>query len=286
MAKMFYSLEEAAGKLGVSPEQVKEMADKGQLSIFRDRDEKIMFKAAQVDLLAGGGEEEDAIPLAPDNDLEPLSLASSGSATGISLAPDNPKEQTGISIFEESDQTEEADPSAQTQITSAGSGIIGLADPGASGSRSGSGSGSAGLMDAAKEPDDTSLGADLLDDVYGGETVAQTAEEPAISSGDSGVGGALFETPPTSEPAEAAAVMPMMVAAEAYDGPGSGLVGGLALGAVLTLAVATFAALMGLSGGGGGLLDLLGDKMIFIVGGLAGVTLIAGIVGWLIGKRS
>ncbi|MCC6675628.1 MAG: hypothetical protein IT436_00665 [Phycisphaerales bacterium] len=284
MAKMFYSLEEAAGKLGVSPEQVKEMADKGQLSIFRDRDEKIMFKAAQVDLLAGGAEEEDAIPLAPDSDLEPLSLASSGSATGISLAAENPKEQTGISIFEESDQTEEADPSAQTQITSAGSGIIGLADPGASGSRSGSGS--AGLLDAAKEADDTSLGADLLDDVYGNETVAQTSEEPAVSSGDSGVGGALFETPATSEPAEAAAVVPMMVAAEAYDGAGSGLVGGLALGAVLSLAVATFAALMGLSGGGGGLLDTLGDKMIIIVGGLAGLTLISGVVGWVIGKKS
>lgn len=282
MAKMFYSLEEAAGKLGVSPEQVKEMADKGQLSIFRDRDEKIMFKAAQVDLLAGGGE-EDAIPLAPD-DLEPLSLASSGSATGISLAADNPKEQTGISIFEESDQTEEADPSAQTQITSGGSGMIGLSDPGASGSRSGSGS--AGLLDAAKEADDTSLGADLLDDVYGGETVAQTSEEPAIGAGDSGVGGALFETPATSEPAETTAVMPMMVAAEAYDGPGSGLVGGLALGAVLSLIVATFAALMGLSGGGGGLLDTLGDKMIIIVGGLAGLTLVSGVVGWVLGKRS
>lgn len=284
MAKMFYSLEETATKLGVSPEQVKEMADKGQLSIFRDRDEKIMFKAAQVDLLAGGGD-EDSIPLASEGDLEPLSLASSGSATGISLAPENPKEQTGISIFEESDHTEEADPSAQTQITSSGgSGIIGLADPGASGSRSGSGS--AGLLDAAKEADDTSLGADLLDDVYGGETVAQTAEEPAISGGDSGVSGALFETPAVAEPAEAAVAMPMMLAAEPYDGPGSGLVGGLALGAVLSLAVATFAALLGLSGGGGGLLNTLGDKMMIIVGVLAVVTLICGVVGWLVGKKS
>lgn len=280
MAKMFYSLEEAAGKLGVAPEQVKEMADKGQLSIFRDRDEKIMFKAAQVDLLAGGGE-DDAIPLAADNDLEPLSLASSGSATGINLSPENPKEQTGISIFEESE--EEADPSAQTQITSAGSGIIGLSDPGASGSRSGSRS---GLLDAAKEADDTSLGADLLDDVYGGETVAQTSEEPAISSGDSAVSGALFETPASVEPSDAATPVPMMMAVEAYDGAGSGLLGGLALGAVLSLAVAIFAALMGLSGGGGGLLNTLGDNMMVIVGVLAVITLVCGVVGWLLGKKS
>ena len=51
MAKMFYSLDEAAQKLGVSPERVKEMADSGDLQQFRDRD-KLMFKRDQVDALA------------------------------------------------------------------------------------------------------------------------------------------------------------------------------------------------------------------------------------------
>ena len=51
MAKMFYTLEEAASKLGKSVDDVKTMAEKGQLQEFRDRD-RLMFKVDQVDLLA------------------------------------------------------------------------------------------------------------------------------------------------------------------------------------------------------------------------------------------
>ena len=52
MAKMFYTLEETAEKLGLSDEQVKGLASEGKLQQFRDRD-KLMFKREQVDLLAG-----------------------------------------------------------------------------------------------------------------------------------------------------------------------------------------------------------------------------------------
>jgi excisionase family DNA binding protein len=52
MAKMFYSLEEAAQKLGATEDQVKQMAGSGKLQQFRDRD-KLMFKRDQVDALAG-----------------------------------------------------------------------------------------------------------------------------------------------------------------------------------------------------------------------------------------
>ena len=84
MDKMFYSIEEAAQKLGKSVDAVKEMVSKGQLQEFRDRD-RLMFKREQVDLLAGDSGE-----------LEPLTLASSGSAPGLAES----KESTGISIFE------------------------------------------------------------------------------------------------------------------------------------------------------------------------------------------
>ena len=65
MAKMFYSTEEAAQKLGKTPEQVKEMATSAQLQELKDRD-RLMFKREQVDLLAGGGKGDSAsfIPLA------------------------------------------------------------------------------------------------------------------------------------------------------------------------------------------------------------------------------
>ena len=46
MAKMFYTLDEAAQRLGVDIEKVKEMAASGDIQQFRDRD-KLMFKRDQ-----------------------------------------------------------------------------------------------------------------------------------------------------------------------------------------------------------------------------------------------
>lgn len=273
MAKMFYTLEEAAAKLDKTPDEIRALASSGQLPEFRDRD-RLMFKVEHVDLLAGGKEDDDIIPLADSGELEPISLASSGSASGIAL--DNPKEQTGISIFD-ADATEEADPSAQTQVTAPAGKVE---DPG----RSGSGS---GLLDMTRDVDDTSLGANLLDDVYGENAAQQTTEEPAQSEG-TGESAALFETSGTTEGAEAAGAAPAMIMAtqEVYDGAGSGFAGGLAIGAVASLLVAAFAIVLGMTGTGGSLLNTLGDNLWAFVGGLAGLTLLGAIVGWLIGKRS
>ena len=52
MAKMFYSLEEVAQRLGVEEQAVRDMASEGKLQQFRDRD-KLMFKREQVDALGG-----------------------------------------------------------------------------------------------------------------------------------------------------------------------------------------------------------------------------------------
>jgi excisionase family DNA binding protein len=51
VAKMFYTLDEAAKRLGKSEDQVKQMVASGQLQDFRDRD-RIMLKIEQVDDLA------------------------------------------------------------------------------------------------------------------------------------------------------------------------------------------------------------------------------------------
>ncbi|MEM8494565.1 MAG: excisionase family DNA-binding protein, partial [Planctomycetota bacterium] len=77
MAKMFYTLDEAAEKLGVQPDAVKEMAAEGKLQQFRDRD-KLMFKRDQVDGLAASAGSSGAIPIASDS-------ASGMSATGSSM---------------------------------------------------------------------------------------------------------------------------------------------------------------------------------------------------------
>lgn len=275
MAKMFYSLDEAAAKLGKSADDVRSMAASGQLEEFRDRD-RLMFKREQVDLLAG---DDEHIPLADSGALEPIGLASS-SGTGISL--DNPKEQTGISIFD-TDDTEEADPSALTRVTNSPAPMTGFAsDSGSSGSGSGS-----GLLDMTKEVDDTSLGANLLDDVYGADTLAQqTAADAESASG--GEEGALFESTPATEP-EAAAGGPAMamVAAEPYDGAGSGLVGGIAIGMAACGLVGAFVLLLGLtSEAGGNITATLGENLWPIVGGLAVLTGICGGLGWFLGRRS
>ena len=62
MAKMFYTLEEVSQKLGRTEDEVKEMARSGQLQEFRDRD-RLMFKVEQIDLLAGGEEDDSAVHL-------------------------------------------------------------------------------------------------------------------------------------------------------------------------------------------------------------------------------
>jgi len=261
MAKMFYTLEEAAKKLGKSPEQVREMAQSGQLQEFRDRD-KLVFKREQVDLLSGD-DEASTIPLADSGEI-PLAMEDSkgGSAASVSGGTvGSTKERSGISIFEPEDG-EEVDPSAQTQVTPSVGGLGG--DAGASGS---------GLMGLTQEADDTSLGANLLDDAYAGGGGG--------GGGDTGAGGALFEPAGVASDVSAVAGGGMMVMAEPYDGPGSGLVGGLAFGMVAILATLCVCVIYGLLGGGG-LITVFAENVWMWVGIMAGIPVIGGVVGWLV----
>ncbi|MGH7244974.1 MAG: helix-turn-helix domain-containing protein [Phycisphaerales bacterium] len=290
MAKMFYSLDEAAQKLKVSPEAVKEMADKRQLEVFRDRD-RLMFKVEQVDLLAGGksGGEDEVIALADSSsELEPIGLASSGSAasmgSGLNLggsgAPmESPKEQTGISIFD-ADATDDSDPSAVTRVTSAP--LQGLAATSAGDSSAGS-----GIMDLGQG---TGFGQGLAEDAFGVTSNAGSGSVDAEGSGaGAAAGGALFEGGGGGDVSPVGAGMvPMaaMVAAEPYDGVWSGVLGGVAFGAIVTLLMSMFAVVLVLSGSGTDFLEKLGQNIWAVVGGLAGLTVVAGVIGMVIGKRS
>lgn len=285
MAKMFYTTEEAAKKLGKSEAQLKDMVAKGQLQEFRDRD-RLMFKVEQVDLLSGG---DDFIPLAESGEHD-IGLASSGTnipakeASGAGKPGKDAKEGTGIALFD-AEATDEADANAVTRVTS--SPLKSFKDPGSSGSGS-----RAGLMDMTKEADDTSLGAGLLEDVYGTETMAQqtAAEAPAAGGGDAG---ALFETTGVSEGTEVAGGVGVaaMVAAEPYDGPGSGWVGGLALGTALVTGVAAFTAIVGIAGGAGSgmlsnMVKTLGDNVYAAAGGGAVLCGLLALAGWLFARKS
>jgi hypothetical protein len=268
MAKLFYTIDEAASKLKMSEAEVKQLVASGQLQEFRDRD-KLMFKVDQVNLLASGGDEEGGgvIPLAESGELGSISLASD-SGSGMNL--ESPKDQTGISIFD-ADQTEEADPSAVTQMTESAPAELSLETVG---------SGS-GLLDLTREADDTSLGQDLLEEVVPreGSTAGATAVE-----GESGV---LFESSAAESDVSAAAPAAMLMVAEPYDGTWSGLAGGMALGMVALVALTLTVTIFGLSQASGfGLVNQIGANFWAFVGGGAAAILVMGIIGMVIGKRS
>jgi hypothetical protein len=272
MAKLFYTIDEAAQKLGKSAEDVKALVSSGQLQEFRDRD-RLMFKVDQVNLLASGGDEEASsasgtgIPLAESGEMGAISLASD-SGTGMNL--ESPKEQTGISIFE-TEETEQADPSAVTQVTESAPSELSLETVG---------SGS-GLLDLTREADDTSLGQNLLDEVSARE--GSTASE-TVTEGEGG--GALFESTGAESDVGAAPAAVMMLA-EPYDGPWSGVAGGVALGMIALLAVTLTITIFGLSQATGlGLVSMIGQNFWAWVGGGAALLLIAAIIGMVVGKRS
>jgi hypothetical protein len=225
MAKMFYTLEETKGALGLSEEEIKQLSREGRLREFRDGP-RLMFKADQVDTLkaeiAGGG---DQISLGPSDSGAPIGMADSRtsplSGSGISLADTDfgrspgagmVKDDTalsadlglsgtmggipspgragdsrsggssmgsrvGVNVFGDEDSGR-VDPMAQTSI---GSGIqdqINL---------EGVGSGS-GLLDLTRESDDTSLGAELLDEISPASAGGGGGRRGTLVAADSGMG--------------------------------------------------------------------------------------------------
>ena len=93
MAKMFYSLQEAASKLKKSESDVRQMAAKGEITEFRDGD-RLIFKVDQIDLLAGdddgdSSEMSSMIPLADTGGASAMGYGLEESSAG-SVAPGAP----------------------------------------------------------------------------------------------------------------------------------------------------------------------------------------------------
>jgi len=257
--KMYYTEEEAAKRLGISPNELAEQVRDGKLRVFPDGMKK-MFRVDQVDELAGGEEE---IPLSPEGDAVSLSEAEAGEV--------KPKEDTvisaeGISIFDSEDlEIEPADPMAKTQIASSIEDQINL---------EGVGSGS-GLLDLTRESDDTSLGAEVLDNIDI-EGVAMPAQVAGSASGS-------MAAPVTISPVEQTMVMPTYV--EAID-PSSGLYGGIIVGAALIAALLGVAAMSSFSSIPPSYLASIKKNIFIVLGVSVLVTVIGAVLGWLAGKSS
>lgn len=202
MAKMFYKLAEAEEALGMSGEEIKQLVREGKLREFRDGAE-LMFKADQIESIRDGGLGGDDVDLGPSDTGGPIGMADSGpgaSGSMISLADTS----AGRSVGGQSAVLSKDD--TAVAIDAGGSGV-GMSSPGggmSSGFSGSSGSGSgvtllgpdeadadpgdqtaihssasdqidleavgsgSGLLDLTRESDDTSLGAELLDEISPG----------------------------------------------------------------------------------------------------------------------
>ncbi|MCA9293782.1 MAG: helix-turn-helix domain-containing protein [Phycisphaerales bacterium] len=294
MAKMFYSLEEAADKLGKSTDEVRAMAQSGQITEFRDGD-RLIFKVDQIDLLAVDDFDADPdmssmIPLAdtggPSTGLESLgasgSAAGSGSGLGAITLEDGGSEgsgfaaggsgdRSGVNVFD-ADEIGDVDASADTILAGGGPAL-----DAASLESFGSGS---GLMDLTRESDETSLGAEgLLDELY-------SADDAVATGGRADDGGDLFAGAASAAEEQLgpaiAGVLP-----EIYDGRGSMLAGGMMLVACLALLAGVGITIMGLIGAPTDFLaSLPGGGMMIPTAAALGATLLLGGLGWMLGGKS
>lgn len=309
MAKMFYSLEEAADKLGISTEQVKNLASEGKLQQFRDRD-KLMFKVEQVDGIAANaasfadeeddrstgllsvadGSDTDQIALESGEGDEPKADATQPIAAATASKKKDPRQETGVSVFD-AGEVEQVDPMAQTQVTDSIDDEEELA-------LQSIGSGS-GLLDLTRESDETSLGAEVLDEV----NLPGAGDEGKSSGVSSGVFDAAAEASSPSGLAEMAGseagspVMPMaagvgaaaMVLPETIDHAGSGLASGMLFGAMVALIMTLIVASSAVTGVPNQLTQSLaadeGKNLMIAAGGLALGSIIFGVVGFFLGRR-
>jgi len=220
MAKMFYTMEETAQKLGVSHDELKELMNQNKLRRFQDG-ARVMFKVDQVDRLAvesgkapSPGLSDSGIPLNPGTSGSDV-ISLSDSSIPSTAKDDTVVTGQGVQVFGRG-EVKPVDAAAQTRIQSAIDDQLSL---------EGVGSGS-GLLDLTRESDDTSLGAELLDEIYPGDK----------KKGDSGVGsssGIFEQSAEASGPSglEHIASAPMgsqIEYVEARD-PLSGAFGGMAL---------------------------------------------------------
>ncbi|MDZ4753446.1 MAG: helix-turn-helix domain-containing protein [Phycisphaerae bacterium] len=282
-SKMFYSAEEAAEKLGKSVNEVLEMAKRGEIQEFRDRD-RLMFKVEQVNLLAGDDDVDLPLALEDSGMGEPgitLSDSGGGSASGMRShpikPPANPKkpptsrdmladssEETGISAFDASKYGQDK--------AKGGSGELSLETVG---------SGS-GLLDLTRENDDSLSGAALIEDAFSND---ENVEMPANASGlFDAAGGADSGGNVVMSGGGGMAMMPMMV--ETYDGAWSGLGVGLMIGAFAALTCAMIMAIVSVTGAVPALAIYFTGNLAVWGGGLALAAIVCGLVGFFIGRAT
>ena len=293
MAKMFYTLEEAAQKLGVDQQAIKDMASRNELQQFRDGD-KLMFKRDQVDSKSSNSASDSPIELADTGVEDAIDLKDDTAAPGPG---ESANDATGVSVFD-AGEIDLADPMAQTQVT----GPM-IDDEELALESVGSGS---GLLDLTRESDDTSLGAELLDEIYPGSDSVGTGMAMESAVGSSGVfDGEISMETGTSGPSglenlsggdapqsmAGGATRQMAAYEEPNDPAGSWFGAGMLFGVLLAMIVGLAAVIPAIYEVQGTLvegIDPIGpnSKTYVVAGGLLAVSVIFGVVGLLVGKSA
>lgn len=285
MAKPFYSIQEVCDLLGRDVDGVRALVREGKLREFRDTD-KIYFKVEDVEKLRGAKPAADSGEITLEA-IDELPRLDSGGTSVIGLAPIDEETETpkksgtvlssaGIGVFDDEELEIDADPMADTQIRSAP-----RAAPAApakdQASLEGTGSGS-GLLDLTRESDDTSLGAELLDEIYPGE---EEPTRPAARAAASEPEEAAEEPEALAAPAAVEPVFaPVVVAGDPTEGFFAGLLAGTAL--LLTVGGSVVGGL--LQGYVPDYAQFLSNKFWFFLGGAGLVMLIAAGVGFMVGR--
>jgi len=302
--KMYYREQEAAEKLGVSAEKLSELVEQQKLRVFMDGSRR-MYKGDEIEALAESGElgevsapEPDSggtaeIELAPAADtgeqpaqqpqpeeaqpaeLQPGEAQPSGAQPGAeepASKEDTVAAAEGASIFDEADlEAEEADPMARTSVSSG-------VEEQPSSEASGSGS---GLLDLTRESDDTSLGAEVLEniDMEGAlDTSLQGETSTSTASYAPPEGEAEAAPAPTAERA-----VPAAAVAAPMDAT-SGMFGGLVVACSLLALVLGAIVAATLVDVVPTFLEVMKDNLLIVLGGCLGVVVLSAVVGLVIGK--
>ena len=286
MAKMFYTAEEAAQKLGKTVEEIMAMATSGEIQAFK-QDDQDMFRVEQVDMIADDDDMGDVdleIALEDSGEADPLGLSGSAAAVdpvggsgGIDLggadigledsaapnADDSFLAGTGVSAFEGGSDAASGDD---------------LLDDDLSLETVGSGS---GLLDLTRESDDTSLGAELIEEVYSSDESGAPASASGLFEAVGDGGGGMDDL---GAPAAAMAAVPVVV--ETYEGSWSGVGVGMGIVAVASLILVALMALVGTTGALPALVPMMTSNLVAWAGGLVGGLVVFGLLGFFIGKAS
>ncbi len=285
MADEYYSLDEALKKLALRKEDLETLVKEGRLREFRiDGEQK--YKVDEIDSLAAeinpsiGTSDASASDIGSESAIELMPADSTDGGTDIISLEDSSEQvapvktsgedtvitPAGVSVFDEDELAGmDADPMAKTQIAPSVTDELSL-----------EGGGGSGLLDMSRESDDTSLGAELLDEIYSGKE--ETGGAVATEEGQEQQAFEGFEE--AQQPAPVTA--PVML--QVVD-PMAGLFTGLLISAAILLGIVGLSASALTAGVLPGLISWLASNILFaLIGAVVIVGAGAGI-GYILGSK-